>query len=295
MRMRNFSPKSQSLFIVSFVANPALSYSLSEKCQQYCEILKDHGQEYTTLIKSVTDNGANNYTIELRVTHNGCTDTCKSMARYSVEAIPGTYSDVSITVVSGNLNYKNIDLGPKLAGDPFDGFRITGTSGFGNGAPGEFIIKHTLSGGLQNKRTQVKAGGDFLLVSFSAKDFQNVLNCQYYNPNSAPVYVPVDPDNYLTGPGLFENSQQPQLFLPGTSNWQARFNGDKITWVLNTYNGTHKSSTASDASSSSNKCTKSATIATANSDVQSFGPEVLTAYPNPTHNKVNQMEKLRLV
>jgi len=158
------------------------------KAQGYCAVDKDHGQGYTTSIKSVADNGNNSYTIILDVKHNGCTSGCKSMARYSVEAKPGTYSNVSITVISGNLNYKNIDLGPTLSGDPFTGFRITGTQGFGNGSPGEFTIKYTLSGGLQNQRTQVKAGTDLLAVSFTISDFQTILNCN--DQSIFPYYTP---------------------------------------------------------------------------------------------------------
>ena len=134
--------------------------------QTSCMITKDHGQGYTTAIKSVVANSNNSYTIVLDVKSNGCTGTCKAMARYSVQASPGTYSNVSVEVIQGNLNYNNIDLGPNLGGDPFTGFRLTGTAGFGNGNPGEFTITYTLTGGLQNQQTQVKAGGDFLLVSF---------------------------------------------------------------------------------------------------------------------------------
>lgn len=56
-------------------------------------------------------------------------------------------SKVFITIVEGNFNYNNIDLGPDLGGDPFDGFRVTGTGGFGNGQGGEFDFTYTLSGG----------------------------------------------------------------------------------------------------------------------------------------------------
>ena len=113
--------------------------------QASCMITKDHGQGYTTAIKSVTALGNNSYTIVLDVKSNGCTGTCKAMARYSVQAIPGTYSNVFVTVIEGNLNYNNIDLGPTLGGDPFTGFRLTGTAGFGNGNPGEFTITYTLT------------------------------------------------------------------------------------------------------------------------------------------------------
>jgi len=184
------SKRNQKLFnfLTIGIITMFLFNSTKVKAQDNCEIIKEHGQGYTTSIRSVTDNGNNSYTIQLNVKHDGRTDGSKPMARYSVEAIPGTYSNVSITLISGNLNYKNIDLGPNLAGDPFKGFRITGTSGFGNGSPGEFLITYTLSGGLQDQRTQVKSGSDLLQAAFTKVDFQNVLSCN--NQNIFPYYTP---------------------------------------------------------------------------------------------------------
>ena len=190
-----------------------------------CEIGKVHGQGYSTSIKSVTDLGSNRYTIVLDVKQNGTTANCKAMARYSVEALPGTYSNVSIKVISGNLNYKNIDLGPTLSGDPFKGFRITSTAGFGNGTPGEFTITYSLSRGLQNQRTMVKAGSDMLLVSFKISDFQSVLNCltpqsifPYYTPPSGGKLVSIlGPEltslyNYYIAGGTLKTNDIFQIF-----------------------------------------------------------------------------------
>ena len=114
-----------------------------------------------------------------------------------------------------------------------------------------------------------------------------IANFMYENPNSSPVYVPLGGDNIITGTGKFENSQQPVLFMPGKGSWQARFNGNKITWALTTYNGTHKSSTASDASSSSNKCTKSASLLTSSNSLETGENAPISVYPNPTSGIVN--------
>ena len=123
-------------------------------------------------------------------------------------------------------------------------------------------------------------------IPMDADGFSYIANFKYENPNAVPVYVGIGPDNKITGPGKFENSNQPVLFLPGTGTWQARFNGNKITWSLTTYNGTHKSSTASNASSTSNRCKKSATIVSRDVSSPSVKEEVLKAYPNPTNDKV---------
>jgi hypothetical protein len=190
MKQRFYNENFYKQLFLSFFTLSFLFFGYSASGQQNCQVAKEHGQGYTTSIINVTDNGNNSHTIVLNVKHNGCTDTCKSMARYSVEAQPGTYSNVFVTLISGNINYQNIDLGPNLGGDPFTGFRITGTAGFGNGLPGEFNITYTLTGGFQNQQTQVKAGGDFLLVSFSAADFEYVLGCDEQNQSIFPYYTP---------------------------------------------------------------------------------------------------------
>jgi hypothetical protein len=99
------------------------------------------------------------------------------------------------------------------------------------------------------------------------------------------VFVPIGTENMLTGLGIFENSQQPELFLPGTGTWEARFDGNKLTWAVVTYNGVHKTSTASNASSTSNKCSKSSEYFSTN-DVSQVEFNILNAYPNPTTGKV---------
>jgi len=124
-------------------------------------------------------------------------------------------------------------------------------------------------------------------IPMDANGYTYIANFKYENPNSTPIYVSIGAENKVSGLGKFENSQQPVVFYPGTGTWQARFNGSKITWAVTTYNGTHKTSTASEASSSSNKCLKSATIQS-NVFAENQGSEVLEpkAYPNPTYDKV---------
>ena len=74
--------------------------------QDDCEIIRDHGLGYTTAVLSVTDNGNNAFTIVLSVKHNGCPGpVCKELSNYAVEALPGTYSGVSVAVISGNMTY----------------------------------------------------------------------------------------------------------------------------------------------------------------------------------------------
>ena len=152
-----------------------------------CSITKPNGGGFFTTISSVVNNGSN-YTIKLTVEHNGCPGPdCKELSHYSVEASPNTYSDVSVNIISGGMTYGNINMGPNLGGDPFQGFKIDGTHNIGDGDPGVFEITYTLTS-LQNERTSAKAGPEPQLASFTAAEFQQVLDCMA-PVNNPPVAV----------------------------------------------------------------------------------------------------------
>ena len=144
-----------------------------------CDVTKVNGGGFTTTIQSVVCNpGSNTHTIILRVEHDGCPGpACKELSHYSIEADPGTYSNVSVSVISGGMTYSNIDLGPNLGSDPFDGFKIDGTSGIGDGNAGVFTVTYTLSGGLQAQQTSAKAGGNSQIASFTVSNFESVMTC----------------------------------------------------------------------------------------------------------------------
>ncbi len=143
-----------------------------------CEITKTNGGGFTTTIESVVDNCDGSYTIVLRIEHNGCGGpSCKTLSHYSVEADPGTYSDVSIDIREGQMTYTELELGPNLGSDPFQGFKIDGVSKIGGGKAGIFAITYTLSGGLQDQRISAKAGQNSQIASFDVEDFEYVMNC----------------------------------------------------------------------------------------------------------------------
>jgi len=188
--MKIFTPplqgkKVSALLLLAFI----LASVFTVNAQDNCEIAKLHGEGYTTTISSVTDNGDNSYTIVLIAENDGCAG-CKKLNRYSIEADPGTYSGISVEVLSGNFTYANIDYGPNLSSDPFQGFRINNANGMGNGQAASFSLTYTLTGGLQDQQFLVKAGSYNLIVSFSAAEFQSVLNCQ--NQNIFPYYNPLE-------------------------------------------------------------------------------------------------------
>ena len=159
-----------------------------------CTVTKANGGGFFTTISSVTYNGSD-YTIELTVEHNGCpgggNQGCKELSHYSVEADENTYSNVSVNVIEGDMEYDGIDMGWILGSDPFNGFKIDETEDIGDGDAGVFTITYTIDY-LQNQQTSAKAGGNSQIASFTIAEFQQVYNCTSNNP---PIAVD---DNYTT-------------------------------------------------------------------------------------------------
>ncbi|RLD79649.1 MAG: hypothetical protein DRJ15_08945 [Bacteroidetes bacterium] len=167
------------------------------RAQSECSDVISHGAGFTTSIESVTYDSLNQFgdavhTIVIRVENDGCTDPeCKALNQYSVEAMAGTYSDITHASIAGDITYGGINMGPGLGGVPFDGFRISNINGIGNGEAGVFTITYTLTGGLQRQKMQIKASNYESIVEFQLEDFQNVLNC-YAISNILPYYAPPD-------------------------------------------------------------------------------------------------------
>jgi len=136
-----------------------LASASSAVAQDDCGFAQYMGEGYTTTISSVTDNGDNSYTIVLIVENDGC-EGCKKLNKYSVEAYPGTYSDISVEVIYGNFSYANIEYGPDLGGESFQGFRINNTNGMGNGQSAAFSLTYTLTGGLQDQEPVPSDGAE---------------------------------------------------------------------------------------------------------------------------------------
>ncbi len=130
--------------------------------------------------------------------------------------------------------------------------------------------------------------------------FRYVAKFSYENTNSTAVYVPIGTENFITASGNYSGAQ-PVLFMPGTGQFQIRFDGLTLKWTLITYNGNQKTSTASSASSGSNRCnTTSKSIQVAvqpsianNNTIKTKEPIInnnkasISAFPNPTNNVVN--------
>ncbi|MEJ2593763.1 MAG: S8 family serine peptidase [bacterium] len=146
--------------------------------QSSCAAPKSHGSGYSSAISSVEMNDDGTYTIVLRVRHNGCSDEdCKAINQYYVEAEPGTYSDISWTLIYGDVSYNGIVLGPEQGGWDKLGFKVASINGMGNGNAGIFSVTYTLTE-LQDQTVMVKAGTYDLEIDFSRAEFEYVLDCK---------------------------------------------------------------------------------------------------------------------
>ena len=156
------------------------------QAQSSCEIEKHIKDGYWASILSVIDNNNNTYTIQMKMRNDG-TGGDNELSHASFEADPGTYSNISILDHSSNFSYTNIDYGPNLSGDPFDGFKVDGTGGIGNGVAGWFIIEYTLDAPFQNQYALAKHGNKSDKKKFNDDDYENVMNCM--DSNNPPVAV----------------------------------------------------------------------------------------------------------
>lgn len=208
---------------------------------QECIIQTTQDQGYSTSISNVIDNGNGSYTITLIVENDGC-NGCKKLNTYAVEAEPGTYSDVTVDVLSGNFTYANIDLGPDLGNNiPFQGFRINNANGMGNGNPASFALTYTLTGALQDQQTYIKAASYQIITSFSAADFQSVYDCLQGAPAILPYYDPlgVGKIDDIIGYALtsLHVSNQDPVFDPSTVSDVYRIVGESVLINLVTQPG----------------------------------------------------------
>ncbi|MBL7964138.1 MAG: S8 family serine peptidase [Flavobacteriales bacterium] len=146
------------------------------QAQASCANTSSLSNGYTTSITSVTANANGTHTIVLTVLNNGCSG-CKKLNSLTVQAAPGTYSNIVVQLLSGAFTWASISMGPTLSGTSVTGFRINNTNGIGNGQAAAFTVTYTLSGPLQNQQVQLKTASNTLVASFTAANFQGVLNC----------------------------------------------------------------------------------------------------------------------
>ncbi|MGY6650501.1 DUF6923 family protein [Wenyingzhuangia sp. IMCC45574] len=138
---------------------------------------KENGGGFSTRINSVTYNENETYTIEIEVSHDGCSGKdCKELSHFSIEVDEtNKFTNVSWNSVTGTTT-GNIEL--SLGNnDPFDGFKLDNVSGIGDGKAGSFTITYTIEN-LQNQQFLAKAGNDYTqIASFTVAEFNTVRSC----------------------------------------------------------------------------------------------------------------------
>ncbi|HEX4851417.1 MAG TPA: T9SS type A sorting domain-containing protein, partial [Puia sp.] len=134
----------------------------------------------------------------------------------------------------------------------------------------------------------------------SPTGFAFVAHFSYNNPNSTPVFVPIGVNNIITAQGNY-SGVQPQLFNVGTGYFDIYFDGQKLVWTLTTRNSGQNTATSSNASSTSSRCPKNYVSPTATGGITAMASDGITqetaqeslqiapftAYPNPTHDRLN--------
>jgi len=123
----------------------------------------------------------------------------------------------------------------------------------------------------------------------------------YENTNDFPIYIePGEPglsDNYLLSEGQYQlipGQPIPHVFEPGGGTFDVMFDGNKLTWVVISFdsNSGHKTSVSTDASLASARCSSGARIADASlggANTESMEDELssgsIVVYPNPVKDK----------
>jgi len=153
------------------------------------EITKANSEGFTVTIESVVDNLDDTYSIVLRVANTGRNAfSCKELSQFAVEALPGTYSNVSLSLVAGTMSYASLNEGPNLGTEPFQGFKYVGIKDIGRDKAGTFTVSYTLNGNLQDQRISCNTGSNSWIVRFSVKDFENVRDLNKSNDNITMKY-----------------------------------------------------------------------------------------------------------
>lgn len=118
--------------------------------------------------------------------------------------------------------------------------------------------------------------------------YSYVAHFKYENKNSTDVYIPVGPNNQISGKGKFNPSGQPTLFLSGGGTFDVPFDGLRIVWQVTSLESGRKTSVASEASSSSSRCSnKNASVNPAEILSEDQEIELIpSVYPNPASQRV---------
>lgn len=124
---------------------------------------------------------------------------------------------------------------------------------------------------------------DTLVNDPSGLSYVANFNCN--NPNTTVEYIPVGVNNFLSGDAAATAvGILPTIFQPGSNNnFQIKFNGSKLIWIVQTYNVYQKTAVAQDASSTSSRCKKATTsVALGMEQPVLYNNSIAGISPNPS-------------
>jgi hypothetical protein len=120
----------------------------------------------------------------------------------------------------------------------------------------------------------------------------------YENTNDFDIYIEPGVENYLISEGAYEIIEPiPNVFYSGGGTFEVAFDGNKLTWVVISFdsNSGHKTSVSTDASSTSGRCSTAgariadSSLGTANAESMEdellFQNGSIVIYPNPVKDK----------
>jgi len=118
-------------------------------------------------------------------------------------------------------------------------------------------------------------------------DYPFVAHFQYENGNAQDIYIPIGEENILIGvEGGFMALNQPQLFKAGGGTFDVYFDGNKLIWKVTSIERTKRTAVASEASSSSARCTSKKSFSQSDDLEDLLKPsDEITIYPNPAFDK----------
>jgi hypothetical protein len=179
---------------------------------------------------------------------------------------PGTYSVTAVNPVIANSNNIN--------------YIVTSVPGI--------LIVNPSTGSQKPIRTIL----DCVTVADPATNggFGYIANFSYTNDNATDIWITANSaDNRITPTGSFVDTRNlPNIFKAGGGKVKIPFDGTKITWIVSSFDKNKKTSSTSDASSTSAKCPNGFTPSMnnfSNIDALALSDKDRT-YPNPVLSRV---------
>ncbi len=156
------------------------------------------------------------------------------------------------------------------------------------------LYVNEIGNGLKKIRTYL----DCVVNNSDDPEYPLIARFFYENTNDFDIYIEPGVENYLISEGTYELIEPvPNVFYAGGGIFEVAFDGNKLTWVVISFdsNSGHKTSVSTDASSTSGRCSTAgariadSSLGTANAESMEdellFQNGSIVIYPNPVKDK----------